>query len=74
MLKSLKFSRLSMCWEVNVRGVDPLTGKMDPAMMNMLFLNWVPVLLLAVVMVMVRLRQEEMGREVDALRRQAHAL
>ena len=49
-------------------------GKMDPAMMNMLFLNWVPVLLLAVVMVMVRLRQEEMGREVDALRRQAHAL
>jgi len=49
-------------------------GRMDPAMMNMLFLNWVPVLLLAVVMVMVRLRQEEMGREVDALRRQAHAL
>jgi heme exporter protein C len=49
-------------------------GKMDAAMWNMLFLNWVPTLLLAAVMVMVRLRQEETGREVDALRREAHAL
>jgi len=49
-------------------------GSMDPSMWNMLFLNWVPLLLLAIVMVMVRVRQEETQREIDALRRHAHAL
>jgi len=61
-------------WRTHTRSRWFTAREDDPAMMNMLFLNWVPVLLLAVVMVMVRLRQEEMGREVDALRRQAHAL
>jgi len=49
-------------------------GAMDPSMWSMLFLNWVPLLLLAIVMVMVRVRQEETQREIDALRRHAHAL
>jgi len=49
-------------------------GSMDPSMWNMLFLNWVPLILLAVVMVVVRIRQEETQREIDALRRHAHAL
>ncbi|HWR54138.1 MAG TPA: cytochrome c biogenesis protein CcsA [Bryobacteraceae bacterium] len=48
-------------------------GSMDPAMLAMLFLNWVPLLLLAVVLVMVRMRQEQAQREIDALRRYAHA-
>lgn len=48
-------------------------GSMDPDMLAMLFLNWVPLLLLAVVLVMVRMRQEQAQREIDALRRYAHA-
>jgi heme exporter protein C len=48
-------------------------GSMDPAYWNMLFLNWVPILLLGVVLVMIRMRQEEEQREIDALRRYAHA-
>ena len=49
-------------------------GSMDPSMWNMLFLNWVPLLLLGIVLAMVRIRQEETQREIDALRRHAHAL
>jgi heme exporter protein C len=49
-------------------------GSMDLAMWNMLFLNWVPLLLLGVVLVAVRMRQEEAERELAALRRRAHAL
>jgi heme exporter protein C len=49
-------------------------GSMDPAMWNMLFLNWVPFILLGVVLSMVRMRQEQTRREIDALRRYAHAL
>jgi heme exporter protein C len=48
-------------------------GSMDPAYWNMLFLNWVPILLLGIVLVMIRMRQEEQQREIDALRRYAHA-
>jgi heme exporter protein C len=48
-------------------------GKMDPAMLAMLFINWIPLLLLGVIFVMVRMRQEQMLREMDALRRYAHA-
>jgi heme exporter protein C len=48
-------------------------GSMDPAMWNMLFLNWVPLLLLGVVMLMIRQGQEKAQRELDALRRYAHA-
>jgi len=47
-------------------------GSMDPSYWNMLFLNWIPVILLGVVMVAVRMRQENIHREVEALRRYAH--
>lgn len=49
-------------------------GSMDPAMYQMLFFNWIPLLLLACALVMLRLRQEETAREIEALRRHAHAL
>jgi heme exporter protein C len=47
-------------------------GKMDPSYYRMLFGNWIPILLLAAVMVAVRMRQERIHREVEALRRYAH--
>jgi len=47
-------------------------GRMDPAYYKMLFGNWIPILLLAAVMVAVRMRQERIHREVEALRRYAH--
>jgi heme exporter protein C len=49
-------------------------GSMDRSMWNMLFLNWVPLLLLFVVLAAVRMRLEQTQREIDALRRHAHAL
>ncbi len=49
-------------------------GSMDPSFYNMLFLNWVPLLLLFGVLTALRMRQEETQRELDALRRHAHAL
>jgi heme exporter protein C len=49
-------------------------GSMDPSMWQMLFLNWVPLLLLFGVLAALRMRQEQAQRELDALRRQAHAL
>ncbi len=49
-------------------------GSMDHSMWNMLFLNWVPLLLLFFVLAALRMRQEQTQREIDALRRHAHAL
>lgn len=49
-------------------------GSMDPSMYRMLFLNWLPFLLLFIVLAVLRVRQEKMRRELDALRRHAHAL
>lgn len=49
-------------------------GSMDPAMYKMMFANWIPLLLLFVVLSIVRLRQERARGEIDALRREAHAL
>jgi heme exporter protein C len=49
-------------------------GSMDPSMWNMLFLNWVPLLLLFAALATLRMRQEQAQREIDALRRHAHAL
>ncbi len=48
-------------------------GQMDPAMYNTLFLNWIPLVLLAIVFLAVRMKQEQTEREIDALRRQSHA-
>ncbi len=49
-------------------------GKIDPAMESMIYVNWAPFLMLAVVFVVVRMRQELARRELDALRRFAHAM
>ncbi len=49
-------------------------GSMAPEMWQMLFLNWVPILLLWIVLTALRMRQEEARRELDALRMHAHAL
>ncbi|MGC8792207.1 MAG: cytochrome c biogenesis protein CcsA [Bryobacteraceae bacterium] len=48
-------------------------GSMDPAYSKMLFLNWLPLLLLGGAMAGIRLRQERQQRELEALRRAAHS-
>jgi heme exporter protein C len=48
--------------------------KIDPMMEQMLYVNTIALLLLGLIFVLVRLRQEEVQREIDALRRYAHAL
>jgi heme exporter protein C len=48
--------------------------QMDPAMEQVLLLNFLAVLLFAVVLTMIRMRQEETKRELDGLRREAHAI
>lgn len=48
-------------------------GTIDPAMENMLYWNALALLLLGVIFMLVRLRQEEVQREIDGLRRYAHA-
>ena len=49
-------------------------GSMHPDMYWTAVLELVALVLLATVMVMIRLRQEETQREIDALRRYAHAM
>jgi heme exporter protein C len=49
-------------------------GSMDPTMKSVLYWNFLAVLLLGVVLLLIRLRQEETQREIDALRRVAHAV
>jgi heme exporter protein C len=49
-------------------------GSIDPAMYLTAVLNLVALILLAVVLSLIRLRQEEMQREIDSLRRYAHAV
>ncbi len=49
-------------------------GSMDPSMYRMLFSNWLALLLLFVALTMIRTRQERAQREIDALRRHAHAM
>jgi heme exporter protein C len=49
-------------------------GSMDPRYWYMMFTNWLPMLLLAGVLLGIRMRQEQVSRELDALRREAHAL
>lgn len=55
---------------LTIRGAQ---GAMDPAMERALYLNILAVLLVAIVMLAVRMRQEGMRRELDAMRREAHA-
>lgn len=49
-------------------------GTIDPAMESMIFQNWFALLLVASALVLIRMRQERLQRELDALRRRAHAL
>src|SRR5579885_532354 len=49
-------------------------GSIDPAMKSTAVLNLVALMLLAAVLVLIRLRQEEVQREIDSLRRYAHAV
>jgi heme exporter protein C len=48
-------------------------GSMDASYYSMLFLNWIPLLLIAIVFIMIRMRQERQTREIEAMRRFAHA-
>lgn len=50
------------------------TGSFPPDWTVIMMLNWLALLLLGGVMVAVRLRQEETQREIDYVRRLAHAL
>lgn len=49
-------------------------GRMDPAMESLFYHNWGALMLLAAVLVAVRMRQEDLQREVESLRRHAHAI
>src|SRR6476660_5774941 len=49
-------------------------GSIDPSYSQTLMLNWLALILLAAVLTLVRLRQEETQREIDSLRRYAHAM
>ncbi|MGO4879232.1 MAG: cytochrome c biogenesis protein CcsA [Bryobacteraceae bacterium] len=49
-------------------------GSIDPAMRIIAILNLIALILLAVVLSLIRLRQEEVQREIDSLRRYAHAV
>jgi hypothetical protein len=46
---------------------------MDPVLEHPLYWNALALLCLAIVLVMVRMRQEEASREIDSLRRMAHS-
>jgi heme exporter protein C len=48
-------------------------GHIDPAMQSMIYRNVWAFLLIAAALVLVRVKQEENAREIDALRRLAHA-
>jgi len=48
-------------------------GRMDPRMESMIYENWMPLLMLAIVFLLIRLRQEQTQREIESLRRYAHA-
>jgi len=48
-------------------------GTMDPAMERIFYLNFLAILLMATALVLVRTRQESTAREIDSLRRLAHA-
>src|SRR5437763_11118899 len=48
-------------------------GNIDPAMERMLYLNFLAILMIATALVLIRTRQEATAREIDSLRRLAHA-
>jgi heme exporter protein C len=48
-------------------------GRMDPAMPHVFYMNFLALLLVATALVLIRTRQESTAREIDSLRRLAHA-
>jgi heme exporter protein C len=48
-------------------------GGMGPGMEAPIYWNWVAFACLATVLILIRMRQEQVSREVDMLRREAHA-
>jgi heme exporter protein C len=48
-------------------------GAMDPGMESMIYINWIPFLLLAGVFLTIRMRQERIQRELEGIRRYAHS-
>jgi heme exporter protein C len=48
-------------------------GNIDPVMESMIFWNFLGYLLVAAALLLIRMRQEQMQREMDAMRREAHA-
>ncbi|MGA2325428.1 MAG: cytochrome c biogenesis protein CcsA [Bryobacteraceae bacterium] len=51
----------------------PEPAKLPPEWWAALFMNWIPLLLLAGVLLMLRMEQERIQRQVDGLRRTIHA-
>ena len=49
-------------------------GRMDPAMEAAIYWNLLALILFGLVLVLVRLRQEETRREIDGMRQMAHAI
>ncbi len=49
-------------------------GSIDPAMYTTALLNLIALVLLGVILTLIRLRQEEVQREIDSIRRYAHAV
>lgn len=48
-------------------------GGMAPGMESPIYLNYLALMCLAAVLVMIKMRQEDVAREIDSLRRMAHA-
>jgi heme exporter protein C len=55
------------------RTQHPQPMKLPPEMMSAFLWNWLFLVLLTIIFVLLRLRQEEMSRDIDGLRRLAHA-
>lgn len=49
-------------------------GRIDPAMESAIYWNLLALMLFAIVLVLVRVRQEETRREIDGMRQAAHAI
>jgi heme exporter protein C len=49
-------------------------GSIDPAMYTTALLNLIALILLGIILTLIRLRQEEVQREIDSMRRYAHAV
>jgi heme exporter protein C len=48
-------------------------GSIDSAYRTMLYVNWAPLLILAAILIVLRMRLERAGQALDALRREVHS-